>query len=103
METIGSIVALDGRVTGVDQAGHARALRVGDPVHSDETLVTALGATVTVRFVTGSELSIEPGRLVVLDADVFDAGDDGGDGAVRLTDLDLVLGWSTEKARSSAA
>jgi hypothetical protein len=99
MEQIGSIAALDGRVTGVDETGRARVLRLGDPVHRDETLVTALGATVTVRFDHGGDACLEPGRLMVLDADVV--GDD--EGAVRVADLEIVLAWPADQKRSSAA
>ena len=103
MEHIGSIVALDGRVTAVDDTGRARVLRPGDPVHSEETLITALGATVTVRLSGGADLCLEPGRLMVLDADVTGDVDGVDDGAVRMADLELVLAWPRQQARSSAA
>lgn len=103
MEKIGSILSLEGRVTGVDDAGQARVLKAGDSVHFDETLVAALGATATVRLETGIDLCIESGRMVVLDADVLGDEDGVDNGAVRLTDLDLVLGSPLVRARSSAA
>jgi hypothetical protein len=34
METIGSITAVEGRVTGIDADGAVRVLRAGDPVHA---------------------------------------------------------------------
>jgi diaminopimelate decarboxylase len=101
MEQIGLIAALDGRVTAVDKAGNARVLRQGDAVHRDATLVTALDASVIVRFVHGGELCLEPGRLIVLDADVI--GDGVDEGAVRVADLELVLAWPMNEMRSSAA
>jgi uncharacterized cupin superfamily protein len=101
MEQIGSIGALDGRVTAVDEAGNARVLRLGDPVHRDETLVTALGATVIVRLDHGGEVCLEPGRLMVLDADVV--GDDADEGPVRVSDVQFVLSWPLRETRSSVA
>lgn len=101
MEQIGAIAALNGRATAVDDAGISRMLRLGDPVHRDETLVTALGATVIVRLDQGDEVCLEPGRLMLLDTDVV--GDTADEGAVRTADLELVLSLPIDEARSSAA
>ncbi len=103
MERIGSITALDGRVTAVGEAGQARVLGVGDPVHADETLITALGATATVRLHCGSELRLGHGALAVLDADVFEPEESADSGSVRLTDVQRVLGWLQSPAHRSVA
>ena len=103
METIGSISALCGRVTGVDDAGRARVLRRGEPVHANETVVAALDAAATVRLSSGGELFVAPGKLVVLDADVFEHDESADSGTVRLADVQRVLRWFDSAARRSVA
>ena len=103
METIGSISAISGRVTCVDQNGHARVLRRGEPVFADDTLIAALDAAATVRLSSGACLHVAPGKLVVLDADVFETEESADDGSLRLADVNRVLGWLDSPARRSVA
>jgi len=103
METIGSINAVYGRVTGVDEHGCARVLRQGEPVCAHETLVAALDATATVRLLSGGELFVAPGKLVVLDADVFEHDECVDDGSLYLADVQRVLRWLQPAGRQSVA
>lgn len=103
METIGSISAVCGRVTCVDPNGHARLLCRGEPVFADDTLVAALDAAATVRLSSGARLQVAPGKLVVLDADVFETEESADDGSLRLADVSQVLGWLDSPARRSVA
>ena len=103
MEQIGTITAVDGRTTGVDETGRTRVLRDGDPVYRDETLIAALDATATVRLHCGSVLHLGPGRLAVLDSDVFETDDAADDGPLRLEDVRRVLNWICGAARRSVA
>ena len=103
METIGSISAVHGRVTGVDEHGCAHVLRHGEPVHANETVVAALDATASVRLLSGGELFVAPGKLVVLDADVFEYDESADNGSVRLADVRQVLRWFDSAARRSVA
>jgi hypothetical protein len=102
METIGSITAIEGRVTGIDADGAVRVLRVGDPVHADQTLITALGAEVVLQLRCGSSLRVGAGRVVVLDADVYEVDDSVDDGSLRLTDVQCVLEGLSAARRSVA-
>lgn len=103
METIGSISAVCGRVTSVDERGYARVLRRGEPVHADETLVAALDGAATVRLSAGGELFVAPGTLVVLDTDVFELDQSADDGSVHLADVQRVLRWLRPAGRRSVA
>lgn len=103
METIGSINAVCGRVTGVDEHGRARVLSRGEPVFADETLVAALDATACVHLLSGGEVFVAAGKLVVLDADVFEYDECVDDGSLRLADVQRVLRWSQPAGRQSVA
>lgn len=103
METIGSISAVCGRVTCVDQNGHARLLRRGEPVFADDTLVAALDAAATVQLSSGACLHLAPGKLVVLDSDVFETEESTDDGSLRVADVNRVLRWFDSPARRSVA
>ncbi len=103
METIGSINAVCGRVTGVDEHGRARVLSRGEPVFADDTLVAALDAAATVRLSSGACLHVAPGKLVVLDSDVFETDESADNGSLRLADVNRVLRWFDSPARRSVA
>lgn len=103
METIGSISAVCGRVTCVDDRGYARILRRGEPVHADDTLIAALDAAASVRLLSGAELFVAPGTLVVLDSDVFDHDESADDGSLYLADVQRVLRWLRQIERQSVA
>lgn len=103
MHTIGSISAVRGRVTCVDENGNARLLRHGEPVFADDTLIAAQDAAATVRLSSGARLQVAPGKLVVLDSDVFETGESADDGSLRLADVQRVLRWFDSPARRSVA
>lgn len=103
METIGSISAVCGRVTCVDPNGNTRLLRRGEPVFADDTLIAALDAAATLQLSSGACLQVAPGKLVVLDADVFETEESADDGSLRLADVSQVLGWLDSPARRSVA
>ncbi|MBC7163100.1 MAG: hypothetical protein H5U26_13480 [Immundisolibacter sp.] len=103
METIGSISAVCGRVTCVDPNGNTRLLSRGEPVFADDTLVAALDAAAAVQLSSGACLHVAPGKLVVLDADVFETEESADDGSLRLADVNRVLGWLDSPARRSVA
>lgn len=103
METIGSISAVCGRVTGVDERGCARVLRRGEPVFADEMLVAALDATASVRLLSGGEVFVARGKLVVLDADVFEYDEGVDDGSLYLADVQRVLGGLRQVGHQSVA
>jgi hypothetical protein len=103
MEAIGSINAVCGRVTGVDEHGRARVLRRGEPVFADDTLVAALDAAASVRLLSGGEVFVARGKLVVLDADVFEHDECVDDGSLCLADVQRVLRWLQPAGRQSVA
>lgn len=103
MHTIGSMSAVRGRVTCVDENGNARLLRRGEPLFADDTLIAAQDAAATVRLSSGARLQVAPGRLMVLDSDVFETGESADDGSLRLADVSQVLGWLDSPARRSVA
>lgn len=103
MQTIGSISTIRGRVTCVDENGNARLLRRGEPVFADDTLIAAQDAAATVRLSSGARLQVAPGKLVVLDSDVFETEESADDSSLRLEDVQQVLRWFDSPARRSVA
>ncbi|HET6161966.1 MAG TPA: FecR family protein [Dongiaceae bacterium] len=58
--------------------------KVNDPLVTDETLRTEENSTISVRFVDGSELSIEAGSEVILSDYVFDEQTTASSGVIQL-------------------
>ena len=58
--------------------------KVNDPLVTDETLRTEEDSTISVRFVDGSELSVEAGSEVVLSDYVFDTQTTASSGVIKL-------------------
>lgn len=103
MQAVGWVSAVRGRVTAVQEHGSARQLGRDAAVYADETLVAALDGAVSIRLYTGAEVTVMPGTLLVLDADVFEEEDAVDDGRLQLADVRRVLGWRYAAARRSAA
>ena len=103
MDMVGTVICAAGRVTVVTEQGQTREVRTGDAVHADDMLVAALGATATVRLLTGRKLELTPGTVAVLDSDVCDAEDGSDDGSARLRDVQRVLAESNGAARGAVA
>lgn len=103
MERVGTVSAVCGRVTAVHINGQVRVLHLHAPVYADETLIAALDSAANVRLLSGMELYLAPGTLVVLDADVFEHDESADDGSLCLIDVQHVLGQLNSSARRSAA
>lgn len=103
MQTVGTVDAVRGRVTAVDDSGLARQLVRDAPVYADDTLVAALDGTVTISLYTGAEVIVTPGTLLVLDTDVFETDDAADDGRLRPEDVRRVLNWTYATERRSVA
>ncbi len=103
VEQVGSISAVCGRVTAVDMAGHARQLRLHDPLFGGDMLIAALDSAANVRLLSGMDLYVAPGSTAVLDADVIEHDDVIDDGSLRLHDVLRVLDLFSASARRSVA
>lgn len=70
MATIGKVTAVNGEVIAVDDKGGKRVVHVGDVILSNETLVTARGASVDVQLNNGREIHIAGDQNVKLTDDL---------------------------------
>ncbi|MGD9000553.1 MAG: retention module-containing protein, partial [Granulosicoccaceae bacterium] len=71
-QPIGFIGALTGSAIARGADGVERALQIGDPVYTNEVIITGELSTVVVDFVDGTRLDLGRESQAVLDSDVFD-------------------------------
>ncbi|HKJ94563.1 MAG TPA: retention module-containing protein, partial [Gammaproteobacteria bacterium] len=76
---IGLVIAIVGYVLVEGPDGIRKVLHLGDTVDSDDTIVTGDGANLSIGFPDGSVLDLGPDSQAMLDADVFNPAEAGGD------------------------
>ena len=68
---VARVSSLQGEVFAKDANGVMRPLQVGDPVYEGEVLITTDNGRVTLATGDGQSLRVNPGDIVVLDAEVL--------------------------------
>ena len=68
---VARVSSLQGEVFAKDAKGVMRPLQVGDPVYEGEVLITTDNGRVTLATGDGQSLRVNPGDIVVLDAEVL--------------------------------
>lgn len=82
---VARVSSLQGEVFAKDAKGVMRPLQVGDPVYEGEVLITTDNGRVTLATGDGQSLRVNPGDIVVLDAEVLgEAKPDVTDAALQV-------------------
>ncbi|MES2674074.1 MAG: retention module-containing protein [Pseudomonadota bacterium] len=81
---IATVVSLEGQAWAKSPTGTLRALKVGDRVAPDETIITAAGASIELDFGDGRPVTIAGGQEVLMGRDLWtDLATDKQDSAVQ--------------------
>lgn len=77
-DPVGKVLALAGQVTAVQPDGAPRTLANGSPVEAGDTVQTAAGATLQMRFNDGAIVSLRPNSTFRIDAYAFGTQEEKG-------------------------
>jgi hypothetical protein len=68
---IATVASLSGKVSAIDGTGAKRLLSIGDQVHTDEVVRTAINSYVEISIADGSSVKIEALQSIRLTEDIF--------------------------------
>ncbi|MGZ8253136.1 MAG: retention module-containing protein, partial [Methylophilaceae bacterium] len=92
MAILGTVVALNGEASVVDEKGVKRALHLGDVVQPGDTIITPRGVIVELEMVNGRKIQVFAEQTVKFTQELADAiPPDTGDSAVDQATIQAVI------------
>ncbi len=92
MANLGTVVALNGAASVVDENGNKRPLHLGDVIQPGETIITPPGVTVDLQLANGRKMQVEAEQIVKLTQELADSmPPDAADSSINQASIQAVI------------